>query len=206
MNTAICNLLLILQSLPPPSHLRDGFASPRSRTSTSGHLSGSTCPTPPNWEEPKARRPPLSISILQRRQGTPQPNLPPSTNKYENFLSQLKKKFVNVTAEAEKLQSGCREGPAVPYTRPLTLSQVFSFFSFCARAWKWALYLVSWPRCRPGSTFTPERRGRPCPRWRPALSAWSTFAAAIRCTARGSPPLFRLPQTVSPCEKCACCC
>ena len=67
--------------------------------------------------------------------------------------------------------------------------------------WKCALYLVAWPRCRPGSTFTPERRGRPCPRWRPALSAWSTFAAAIRCTARGSPPLFRLLQSVCPCEK-----
>ena len=100
--------------------------------------------------------------------------------------------------------------PAVTGLPPTTQSpspvKSFSFFSFCARAWKWALYLVSWPRCRPGSTFTPERRGRPCPRWRPALSAWSTFAAAIRCTARGSPPLFRLPQTVSPCEKCACCC
>jgi len=62
-------------------------------------------------------------------------------------------------------------------------------------------YLVSWPRCRPGSTFTPERRGRPCPRWRPALSAWSTFAAAILCTSRGSPPWFRRPQSVCPCEK-----
>ena len=49
---SICNLLLILQSLPPPSHLRDGSACPGSRTSTSGHLSGSTCPTPPNWEYP----------------------------------------------------------------------------------------------------------------------------------------------------------
>ena len=62
------------------------------------------------------------------------------------------------------------------------------------------------PSIQPGSTCTPERRGRPCPRWRPALSAWSTFAAAIRCTSRGSPPLFRLPQSVCPCEKCACCC
>jgi len=48
------------------------------------------------------------------------------------------------------------------------------------------------PSIQPGSTCTPERRGRPCPRWRPARSAWSTFAAAIRCTARGSPPLFRM--------------
>ena len=48
----ICDLLLILQSLPPPSHSRDGSACPESRTSTSGHLSGSTCPTPPSWEYP----------------------------------------------------------------------------------------------------------------------------------------------------------
>jgi len=34
-------------------------------------------PYPTNWEEPKVRRPPLSISILQRRQGTPPSNLPP---------------------------------------------------------------------------------------------------------------------------------
>ena len=47
-----CNLLLILQSLPPPSHLRDGSAGPRSRTSTSGHLSGSSCPLSPSWEYP----------------------------------------------------------------------------------------------------------------------------------------------------------
>ena len=41
---------------------------------------------------------------------------PPSTNKCENFLSLSleKKKIVNVTGEAEKLQSGCREGPVVP--------------------------------------------------------------------------------------------
>ena len=68
-------------------------------------------PYPTKLGKPRVRRPPLSISILQRRQGTPQPNLPPSTNKYENFLSQLKKKFVNVTGEAEKLQSGYRENP-----------------------------------------------------------------------------------------------
>ena len=35
-------MLLVLQSLPPPSHLRDGSACPGSRTSSSGHLSGST--------------------------------------------------------------------------------------------------------------------------------------------------------------------
>ena len=140
------------------SHSRDGSAGPQSRTSSSGHLSGSTCPASQSLGKPRARqRPPLSSSDAGH------------TNTDTRYL-------------------------------------LFSFFSFCARAWKWALYLVSWPRCRPGSTFTPERRGRPCPRWRPALSAWSTFAAAIRCTARGSPPLFRLPQTVSPCEKCACCC
>ena len=34
------------------SHSRDGSAGPGSRTSTSGHLSGSTCPTPPSWEYP----------------------------------------------------------------------------------------------------------------------------------------------------------
>ena len=114
-------------------------------------------------------------------------------------------------ATALNLHSPAVTGPPPTTQSPSTnkcetfLSQR-SFFSFCARAWKWALYLVSWPRCRPGSTFTPERRGRPCPRWRPALSAWSTFAAAIRCTSRGSPPLFRLPQSVCPCEKYACCC
>ena len=46
------NLLLVLQSLPPPSHLRDGSACPGSRTRSNGHLSGSTCPTPPSWEYP----------------------------------------------------------------------------------------------------------------------------------------------------------
>ena len=38
---------------------------------------------------------------------------PPSTNKGEN-ISLNKKKIVNVTGEAEKLQSGFREGPVVP--------------------------------------------------------------------------------------------
>ena len=60
---AICNLLLVLQSLPPPSHLRDGSACPGSRTSTSGHLSGSTGPASQSPGKPRARqRPPLSSS------------------------------------------------------------------------------------------------------------------------------------------------
>merc|ERR1712139_180868 len=59
----ICNLLLVLQSLPPPSHSRDGSACPQSRTSTSGHLSGSTCPASQSPGKPRARRrPPLSSS------------------------------------------------------------------------------------------------------------------------------------------------
>jgi len=37
-------------------------------------------PYPTKLGIPRVRRPPLSISILQRRQGTPPSNLPPSTN------------------------------------------------------------------------------------------------------------------------------
>ena len=159
---AICNLLLEPQKPPAPVALQGRLCLSGKPHEYKRSLVWLNLPYPTNWEEPKVRRPPLSISILQRRQGTP---LFP----FSLFVPD--------------------EG---------NVSFSFAPFSF--------LYLVAWPRCRPGSTFTPERRGRPCPRWRPALSAWSTFAAAIRCTSRGSPPLFRLPQSVCPCEKCACCC
>ena len=66
MDFEICNLLLILQSLPPPPHQVN-----RRRLSTEPceykrSLVWLNMPDPAKLGIPRARWPPLSISILQR--------------------------------------------------------------------------------------------------------------------------------------------
>ena len=70
-------MLLELQKPPAPVALQGRLCLSGKPHEYKRSLVWLNLPYPTNWEEPKVRRPPLSISILQRRQGTPPSNLPP---------------------------------------------------------------------------------------------------------------------------------
>ena len=89
MVVRICNLQFAINTSKPPAPV-----APQGRLCLSGKpheykrsLVWLNLPYPTNWEEPKVRRPPLSISILQRATGHPSIRLP-STIDREKFLSQ----------------------------------------------------------------------------------------------------------------------
>ena len=62
-----CNLLLELQKPPAPVALQGRLCLSAKPHEYKRSLVWLNLPYPTNWEEPKVRRPPLSISILQRQ-------------------------------------------------------------------------------------------------------------------------------------------
>ena len=78
-------MLLILQKPPAPVALQGRLCLSGKPHEYKRSLVWLNLPYPTKLGKPRARRPPLSISILQRRQGTPPSNLPPPI-KLSKFL------------------------------------------------------------------------------------------------------------------------